>query len=470
MFQRSLIKDDHIEPLGDGVLQVLEEVGVLCQNDEMTQAMEAAGCVVDFASQRVKFPRAVMAPFVEGLRAEYAGSGWGEARPVAPGLAGVGGQVAQFYYDSDVNEARSSNRADFITLTKFGDALHRENGVGHSLSLTDVPPLLEPLEAALLLAEYAHQPNACFAWNVRQVDYLIEMGQCMGLEDWFSWGACCFAHPLRFDGDCADKFARRVREGVATGFTAMPVAGVSAPVTVEGFVVVTSAEHVATWFAARALNPKVGLAGSMWAGSIDMRTGAVSYCACDAMLYAFCTVEFLRRWTGITLPVGAGDYCDAKVPGLYTALEKAHKAMTVAAFTGAPLAGGSGLLDEGRMLSPVQILLDREYAGAAGQYGREVDPTPETIAMPTILDVGVGIGSNFFESAHTLEHFRNCLWLPRIVDRSGWNGFAHERQALDRATAQVHDLLGRYEKPEGREEQLAAMREVLDRARRELPG
>jgi trimethylamine:corrinoid methyltransferase-like protein len=39
-----------------------------------------------------------------------------------------------------------------------------------------------------------------------------------------------------------------VKAGVPTGLTAMPVAGVTAPVTVEGFIVVASAEYIATWF------------------------------------------------------------------------------------------------------------------------------------------------------------------------------------------------------------------------------
>jgi hypothetical protein len=53
----------------------------------------------------------------------------------------------------------------------------------------------------LLLAEYARKPAGAFAWNVRQVDYLIEMGEILGIENWFTWGAICFAHPLRFDKD-----------------------------------------------------------------------------------------------------------------------------------------------------------------------------------------------------------------------------------------------------------------------------
>jgi len=71
-------------------------------------------------------------------------------------------------------------------------------------------------------------------------------------------------------------------------------------------------------------------------------------------------VEFLRRWCGMSISVGGGEYCDAKLPGLYTALEKAYKSMTIAAFTGQHPPIGQGMLDEGKIISPVQLLLERE--------------------------------------------------------------------------------------------------------------
>ena len=39
MFQYSLLKDADVEPLAEGVFEVLEKVGVLCQNREMLEAM-----------------------------------------------------------------------------------------------------------------------------------------------------------------------------------------------------------------------------------------------------------------------------------------------------------------------------------------------------------------------------------------------------------------------------------------------
>jgi len=465
----NLLAEQEVEPLGEGVLAVLEKVGVLCQNREMLEAMAADGAKVDFQAETARFPRRMAEAFVAAERAESGdGARHGAGRLASPGLPGMGTQVAQFVYDYGAGERRSGNRGDFVTLVKLGAALHPDSPVGHSLLLTDVPPLLEPLEAALCLAEYAPRPGAAFAWNVRQVDYLIEMGEVLGIPDWFSWGATCFAHPLRFDRDVADKFVRRVRAGVATGLTAMPVAGVTTPITVPGFVAVAGAEVLATWMAARAINPDVPLGGSIWGGALDMKTGAVSYCSFDAMRYAFVLAEFLEKWTGRWVPVGGGEYCDAKEPGYYAAMEKAYKAMTIAAFTGEHPGVGSGMLEEGKTLCPVQLLLEREMASGVQLFGRPVGPPVGTAELETICDVGLGLERSYLTEDETLYHYRDHLWCPEHMDRSGWNGAETDATVLGRMQEEADALVAAYTKPEVDPAKLEAMRVIVERARADL--
>ena len=466
MFQRRLLKDSDVEPLAEGVFVVLDRVGILCQNEEILAALDEAGARVDYSSERATFPVRMQREFVEQLRKETAArADDGQGRFPAVGLPSLGTQVAQLFYDDATGERRAGNRADFTALIQFGDALHGDSGVGHALLLTDVPPLLEPLEAAMLLAEHARRPGPAFAWDVRQADYLAEMGEVLGIERWFTLGAMCFAHPLRFDRDVAARFVRRVRDGETTGLTGMPVAGMTTPATVAGFTVVSAAEHLATWIAARSLSPDVPLGGSMWAATLDMRTGEPSYCSFDAMLYGCAAVEFIRRWCGMEVAVGGGEYCSAKEPGLYAALEKAYKAMTIAAFTGRHPGIGQGMLEDGKTLSAVQLLIERDLAAGIHHSARTVEVTDENIGLDTILDVGLALDGYYLTTEHTLRHFRDSLWLPELLDRSGWAGPDHERAILAKAHAKAHDLLASYRKPGTDPAKLARTRQVVERAR-----
>jgi len=166
--------------------------------------------------------------------------------------------------------------------------------------------------------------------------------------------------------------------------------------------------------------------------------------------------------------VGGGEYSAAKVPGLYTALEKAYKAMTIAAFTGYHPPVGEGMLDCGRIISPVQLLLDREFNEALRSLAGPVLATADEIGLEEILAIGFGLQRSHLDTEHTLRHFRRSLWLPQLIERSGWAGFADEQAALERARARVHALVEAYRKPNVDADKLARMRAAVEKARAQL--
>ena len=149
MYQPHLLRDEHIEPIADTALSILEKIGILCQNEELMAALGAAGAQVDAASERVKFPRRMVQEYVESFRAEYGGrmygdtfnadglvsEGGGQAGGAAfapPGLPVLSTDIAQLYYDWPTRSRRSSNTPDFITLLKLGEVLHGEDRKEHT--------------------------------------------------------------------------------------------------------------------------------------------------------------------------------------------------------------------------------------------------------------------------------------------------------------------------------------------------
>lgn len=458
-----------IEAIGEGAVGVLQSVGLSFQNAEILRSLEEWGARVDHARQTATFPRPLVLEFVERIRVEAAARDASGERFLAPALPTVTGSVAQLVYDHDHQQARPGRRDDLVAAVNLGEALHPAQPIGHAIVLTELPPLIEPLEAALVLAEYATIPEAPFAWDVRQIPYLEEMGHLLGLDRWYSLGAVCIAHPLRFDRNTADRYVHMMRHGLRpAGLTSMPVAGVSAPVTVEGFLVLTAAEFLGAWIAGRALNPDILLGGSMWTGTSDMKTGYVSYSAFDSMLYAIATVQFLRAWCGVSVSVGGGEYCASRTPGLYAALEKAYKAMTIAAFTGTHPTIGEGMLDCGKVFSAEQLMLDREFGLGVQQFARKIAPTKENLALDAIIEIGRGDGGSHITTDHTALRFRDSLWLPHFVSRTGWTGSEDETALMERCRDEARRLAEYACKPEGRADALEAMRKVLKKAEEEL--
>ncbi|NLF17071.1 MAG: hypothetical protein GX595_07420 [Lentisphaerae bacterium] len=485
-----LLRDQDVEVLSRGVLQVLERVGFHVDNREILQALRSAGAVVDVDRQCARFPRAMTAAFVDAVRAEdkrewsrriaamgenakTALSGWvpyeTDAELRAPYLPHLFHQLATFYHDDATQARRKGNREDFIRLIRFGDMLHPEDGSGHSLNLTEAPALLEPLEAALCELEYSHRPRGVYVHDVRQIEYLQEMQAIFGIADptWPWLANICPNSPLKLDKVVAERFLFMVRSGLYPAkLAAMPVGGVNMPITAGGGAVIVAAEFLALWMAARAIAPSVPLTGLVVSGTMDMHGGQVSFGAMDALRSRIACAEFLRAWTGIAVSPSIGDWSPACRTGLFAALEKAHIALTVAAFTGHHPEIGLGHLDSGLAISPVQLLIDREVtAGLRFLEHRPIDA--DSLGLECIESIGFGFDRNYLDDDHTLARLHQESWMPEFYARNGWT--PEDDQAVkERALARVNDLVAAHRKPEGREDQLAAARTVLERARRDL--
>jgi trimethylamine:corrinoid methyltransferase-like protein len=485
-----MLRDQDVDVLRRGVLRVLERVGFHVDNRELLQALEAGGADVDFQQHRARFPKAMTEEFVDAVRAEdkrqwaakIAGmgedtktvySGWVpyEQAPelTAPYPPHLFHQLATFYYDDERREKRKGNREDYIHLIKFGDMLHPEAGSGHSLNLTEVPPPIEPLEAALCQLEYSHNPRGVYVLDVRQIEYLAEIEELFGITDprWHWLANICTTSPLKLDKLAAERFVHMLRTGLYPAkLAAMPVSGVNMPVTTGGSIVIVAAEFLAMWMAARGIAPDVPLTGLVISATLDMHGGQVAFGAYDALPRRIATAEFLRTWTGIEVSPSIGEWTSACQTGMFAALEKAYVAMTVAAFTGFHPEIGLGHLESGLTISPVQLLIERELTDGV-RFLEHPLVDESSLGLDVIEDIGFGFDRNFLQEDHTASHFRQASWLPAFYGRNGWTP-EEDQRVKEMALRRVKELVAAYRKPTGREEALAKARAVVERARREL--
>jgi trimethylamine--corrinoid protein Co-methyltransferase len=185
-----------------------------------------------------------------------------------------------------------------------------------------------------------------------------------------------------------------------------------------------------------------------------------------------CVELFRRRLGGRMVVAGGSDYTSAKYPGYQAGFEKAFEAMAVSSYAGGHPQLGAGLLDLGKMFSPLQLLIDRELQSFLWRFSAGVQVDEAEIPLDLITSVGSGIGASYLDSEHTLEHYRQDLWFPSLVDRTVWSGEPGEVRPdeglLGRAEAQFREVMSRYRPPEVDRDMLAKAREAVDRARRDL--
>ncbi len=65
-----ILKDRDIEILANGVFEVLEKLGMYCENKEILKGLENRGAIVDYKGGKAKFPRRIVQEFVEEVKRE----------------------------------------------------------------------------------------------------------------------------------------------------------------------------------------------------------------------------------------------------------------------------------------------------------------------------------------------------------------------------------------------------------------
>ena len=454
-----------LDRLEAAVYRVLEQAGACYQSPVVLAALEAAGARVDRAGQRAWLPRRMVEELAAGPRPRL-----GKRRPGPAALPGIGLQVAQFYHDHERGERRPGSREDLVRMIHLGEALG--GPVSHVLILRDEPPLVEPLVALALLLEHSSRPGNTYPYCAAQFPYLEEIGEIWaGDPHRFLGGGIFMVSPLRMGERAAEYVVGMARRGLPVDIGTMPVAGVSAPVTTAGAIVVGAADILAGWAAVHALAPELPLSGCICSGSVDMRTAHATFSSPESMLQDVgCTELFRRRFGGRVGVAGGADYTSAKLPGYQAGFEKAFEAMAIAAYTGTTPHLGAGLLDSGKTFSPVQLMIDRELQGMLNRFGAGVPVSAQTLAEETIVQIAQGFHHTHLESEHTLRHFREALWFPQLLDREPWRE-GHpdpDLPLLERAGAQVREALARYQPPAPDRDRLARVQTVVARARREL--
>lgn len=168
----------------------------------------------------------------------------------------------------------------------------------------------------------------------------------------------------------------------------------------------------------------------------------------------------------------AAGHIDARLPGLQAAFERTCRAMTIAAFTGARFfMGGNGTLDEGKIFSPVQYILECEMGEGLWRLGQGIQVNDDTLALETIAQVGPGEGKSYLDTEHTLRHFRET-WFPKFLYRGMWETddieFQREQKMLETAYRHYREAIARCTPPELDEAKRQEMHKIVERARQTL--
>lgn len=361
-------------------------------------------------------------------------------------------------------------------MARMAHVLDEFVAVGKVLTCHEIDQRVEPLWSACVLSGITTKPvGAGEVFYPQCIEPLVRMSEILtGKSGSTHLVPSCdfFTSPLALDPDQAACFLLKRKFRIPNRPGTMPVAGMSAPVTIAGTVTVALAELLAGWTLGYVLDPTLETGGIVCTGTLDFRTMMACFASPEAFLQNASVTNIAQRLYGIGVSSVNG-YPDCKRPGLEATFQKMLSLLSAPLGTAMHLQN-EGILSAGQDYSPVQHLLDAEMNSAVRRFWGHYEISDETIALDLIERVMGQDHTNFLDTDHTTEHFRCEQWYPHWLDRSAWQGTDWELQAEDKMLRRIaqysKEAIARYEKPDIDRSRLAELKRVFLATEKQIVG
>ena len=467
---RRLLSQEKLERIYRAAVRVLGEMGMKVGNRQCLEAMEAFGATIDYAQERAVMAPSVIDRMLEIVRAEKAG--WQRQPPSMSSQYSIGGGgTCPWLFDDEEGGPRLAGEADCIEAFKILDtspAVSCEPPVYNR----DWPSRFEAIRCIQLGIETLSQTivSGIDLFYPEQIPLAVELGRLYRDDPvHFLPAGNCPDSPLCVSKRIADLAVAKAPYRKTYAVPTMPVMGGNAPMTPAGAAVVGVAEILGGYVLAKALEPETPVAAAALAAMMDMRTGRITYVAPEVFAADVAIAEVFELFLDLPCRV-IGLYIDAKAPGTRAVKEKLLRCLGLGLFGN--LTGLHGTLDQGKVFSPTQMMLDYDLHRFLAAYTSEPAVTDDCLGVDAILDIAWDSKGHLMHE-HTRAHMRDA-WQAATLNPGASampeGGRDSEQKLLAEARERWREDLKRYKPPNHSDDFLRDLRAICGRAKRELAG
>ena len=422
----------------EAVWRILDETGVVVENDRLLERLASSGARVAGSEQRVTFSGAYMDAFLSG-------SDRADVPPATGRVGGISGVYFGHYLNPDTDEYEPWDTSRVLRYLKI--AHHLENTtpfLSTIVPLTDVPAdVLTPFYHYMTFKFLGR--GACGMDDLRWMPCIVEMCEAAAAEtnrpmrQFFS-GYVFLISPLKLARQEADILEYAAEHALPLSVGHMTSAGGTGPVTLAGAVALHLAEEFVAQILHRVCFGTKQLSFGVNVSHIDMRTGIFPYGRPERLLAAMAMAAMAQFYGGRFSPPRSQS--DAKRPSAEAGFQKGMAATAMLMACGSATVG-CGVLSVDEVFSPIQMIIDNEMVGALKYLARGFEVDEDALAVDVIREVGPG--GQFLDAPHTVEHFRQAVWEPQIFAREMFSGWRQGGSRIDADYARdaYHELAGR---------------------------
>lgn len=449
----NLFSDAELDEIHMTSLEILERVGVRIYHEEARKLLADAGAHVEDETL-VKIPNHLVKRAIDSSADRVVLSNrLGERKlflESSKSYFGTGSDLVNTI-DHETGERRKSELGDVVKAARVADGLEHIDfimsyGIPH-----DVPPILQGLESFYAMVENSIKPMVITASSgkreVLEKMHEIGAGVAGGKEELKKNPFFVVYNepvaPLKHSKECMEILLYCSEHRIPVLYPPVVQAGLSGPATMAGSIAQGNAESLTGLVVTQLNNPgSPFVAGSGGVTVFDMKDSAFPYGAPEWHMGDVVFSQLARRYK---LPAwNIAGSTDAKKPDQQAAIEGSHSIL-MSALGGGNLIHDIGYLDGGLTGSLDYLVMMDEAIAMTKRVLKNFRVDREHLALDVIENVGPG--NNFLTEEHTLNHYRDESWFPKLFDRGSHDSWVKdgEKSLEDRANERVEQLLDSHE-------------------------
>lgn len=418
------------------MLRILDEIGVIVEDEEVIGTLEEISGRVDMDRMRVTFSPNFIEDFIEKSQK----FDW---ESVNPGVSGYAGVYCGYYLDPETDEFKPWNLRDLLRYIKVAHYLpNTTESVSYAFPIEEIPN-----EALVPFFHYLSFKftgrSAASLNNIRWCPVVLEMCETFSEETgepiWriFS-GHIHLISPLKLGHEEAKIFKFFANKGIRVGIGNMTSAGGTAPVTLAGAIAIHLAQAIFINILYRAYFGDKNLYLGCSISPLDMSTGMYPYGRPEKEICNVIMAQMARRYGAHYS--GHTGHSDAKRPSVESGFQKALNSIPTLMVCGRASIC-CGLLSVDQVFSPIQMVIDDEIVSALNRFIKGFEINEETLAFEVIKQVNAG--GCFIDTEHTARFHKSELWQPRVFMRDMFSAWREKglKTDIDLAKEVYHDIV-----------------------------
>ena len=461
--------EQEVRRIHETCLRLLETVGVDFSYEPALEVLKKGGCKVE--GQRVFFSPKLVEAQVAKAPAHYTLQARNPEKNVV-----IGGEHIAFIpcygppFVTDLDRGRrASTLEDYINFVKLGHASRSMDITGGMMAEpNDVPHERRNAEMMYASMRYSDKPFMGGAIGAEAARETIEMAAILFgcseaelAEKRPIISILCSRTPLGYDDRMLGAIMEYAKAGMPQLISSLSIAGATAPVTMEGTLVVQNTEVLAGIVLTQLIREGTPVVFAGSSSCSAMRYGTLSIGAPEMAVNTAATAQ-MARFYGIPSR-GGGALSDAKLPDAQAGFE-AMMSQLMATLSGVHFVLHSAGILEGYMVSSYEkFILDDEICGMCKRIKRGERADEDRLAFDLIRQVGPG--GEYLTQKHTFQNFRKEIYSNLVEEKDSYANWQQKGSlSIDRrANQKWKEILKAYQEPQLPAETDKALRRYIER-------